>query len=85
MIGDFVNAVVGHLRDDDARAGCRGEVDVVDADTEARDDPAACHLGDHVGRNFCVGDEKRVSRSGNSQNRLGRRSGKNFPASFTKD
>ena len=73
MIGDLVDAVVRHLGDDDARAGRRREIDVVDADAEARDDPAAGHLPDHVRRDLRVGDEQRVGARGDFQDRFRRR------------
>ena len=72
MIGDFVDAVVRHLRDDDPRRGRRRQIDVVDADAEARDDPAAAHLPDHVGGDLRVGDEQRVGTGGNLQDRIRR-------------
>jgi hypothetical protein len=49
VIGDFLDAVVGDVRDDDARVGGRLDVDDVQTDAVSGDDSAATELRDGVG------------------------------------
>ena len=72
MVGNFVNAIVRHLGDDDAGASRSGEIHIVHADSEARNDAALLHLADHVRIDFCVGDEQSVGIFCRRHNRLGR-------------
>ncbi len=60
MIGNFVDAIIRHLGDDNPGASGRFEIDVVHADSKPRDDLALLHLADHVRRDFCISDEHRV-------------------------
>ena len=73
MIRDLVDAVVGHFRDHDARARGRGQIDVVDADAEARNDSTARHLLNHVRGDLRVGHEQRVGRGRRSHDGVWRR------------
>ena len=67
MVGDLIDAVVGHVADGNA-AGPRGrEVDVVDADAVADDHPRPLHRGHDVGvhrgelrdHGISIGDRRR--------------------------
>ena len=49
MIGNFVDAVIGHPGDDDTRIGCGCNIHVVYADSKASDDSTSRHLPDHLG------------------------------------
>ncbi|HMH50793.1 MAG TPA: hypothetical protein VK548_11215, partial [Candidatus Acidoferrum sp.] len=48
VLGHFFDAVRRIVGDDDPGRGGRGEVDGVDADAVARDDPTARHARHHV-------------------------------------
>src|SRR5215467_601841 len=62
MLGDFLDAVGRVVGDDDAGAGRRLEVDGVDADAVARDDPALGHsVHDVPGDGPGVGVQERVA------------------------
>ena len=50
-----------------------GDVDVVHADAEAGDDPAAGHLLDHLGGDFGVGGQDGIGVAGNFQDGFRRR------------
>ncbi len=71
MIGNFVQAVVRNPGDDDARFGGRRNVDIIHADAEASDDPAACQVLNHFGGHFRVGGEHRVGIARHFQNGVG--------------
>ena len=63
MVGHFVEAIVGHIRDEDARRRRGIDVDVVVADAVARDDadPAFRSGVHHGARHLRVADEQRIS------------------------
>ena len=71
VVGDFVDAIIGNFGDDDAPFGGRGNIDVIDSDSEPRNNPAARHLPDHLRGDFGVGGQQRIGVPGHPQNRLG--------------
>jgi hypothetical protein len=60
VVGNFIEAIVGNASYDDSLPGCGGDVDVVHANAEASDDPAAIELRDHIRGQLGVGGEDGV-------------------------
>ena len=61
VVGDFAQAVVRHVGDDDPEARGGGNIDVVDAEPEPADDLAAFQLLEEFARQLRVGHEDCVS------------------------
>jgi len=60
VIGNFIDAIIGNLGDHDSRCrGCR-QIDVVHANSEARNDLALLHLANHVRIDLGIRDEQRI-------------------------
>ncbi len=70
VVGNFIDAVVGHLGDDDAALGGHGNIDVIHSDSKPRNDPAARHLPDHLRGDSSVGGKERIGVLGHSHDRF---------------
>ena len=49
VIGNLIDAVIGHVADGNPSSTSRVEIDIIDADAVPDDDPGTTHGRDHVG------------------------------------
>ncbi len=71
MIGYFPDAVIRHVVDRDAFFLGGGQIDIVDAQPEPADGPAAGQLHEHIPRKLRVGHKNRVGVLGNGNDIVG--------------
>src|SRR5215472_7248158 len=67
MIGDLVDAVVGHVGDYNARFGRSSNINVVHPHAKPRNDPASHHLANHLAGNLSISDEHSIGVSRHRQ------------------
>ncbi len=72
VVGNLVQAIVGHIGDRDPALRRRRNVDVVDAEAETADHLAALELAQQIAGQLGVGDEHRVGVARDRQDVLGR-------------
>ena len=71
--GDFLHAIVRHVRHGDAALGRDRDIDIVDAEPKAADRTASRELAQQLARQLGVGDEDRVGVARHRQDVVGRR------------